>query len=357
MRSEETSQEKHAPELTGEDLALLAGFHQTRRSLDLGRLEDAEVRLTKLEDKVGRKLVSLRKRSEAVADANARSVDILQGQMELNDQLRDQNGQLMEQQKQLRAMLQELEGVVAAVGSLPPNCTEVRQEVEQRTNTLLGQAVALAEANVRAVVMLEEREKELVEVKARTRELETTSQTLEEQAFMDALTGLFNHRYFSQQIGQEISRARRYGRDLSVAFVDLDNFKPINDQHGHQTGDRVLRWVGELVKHTLRSADITCTRTSGGPLLARYGGDEFVVILPETDEEGAMIAMNRVCSEIANTPVPLEEGSKLFNLTVSVGVANLRGDESAQELVGRADQAVYMAKKTGRNKVCLARSE
>ena len=346
------SQEKHAPELTGEDLALLAGFHQTRASLDQGRLEDAEQRLTELEEQVGRKLVVLRKRSEAVADANARSVDILQGQMELNDQLRDQNEQLMEHQKQLRGMLKELEGVVAAVSALPLEHIAVRQEVAHRTNTLMAQAVALAEANVRAVAMLEEREKDLLDLKARARELETASHTLEEQAFMDALTGLFNHRYFSQQIGQEVSRARRYGRELSVAFVDLDNFKPINDQHGHQTGDRVLRWVGELIRHNLRSADITYKGPGCEPLLARYGGDEFVVILPETSGQGAMIAMNRVCAEIARTPVPLADGSRVVNLTVSIGVASLRGEESPQELVGRADQAVYMAKKSGRNKVC-----
>jgi diguanylate cyclase (GGDEF)-like protein len=344
----------HQADLTGEDLTLLAGFHQTRQILDSGKWLDAEKRLTELETQVGRKLVALRKCSEAVADANARSVDIIQGQMELNDQLRGQNEQLMVQQTQLSKLLDDLDVVVEAVGNLSDNESVAHAAVAAQTTTLMRQAVALAEANVRAVAMLEEREKDLLELKARAREMESNSQSLEEQAFLDALTGLFNHRYFARQIKKEVARAGRYERTLSVAFLDLDNFKPINDEFGHQVGDRVLRWVGELIRLTLRTADITYSLKDSKPVLARYGGDEFVVILPETNVEGAEIAMVRVCRIIAETPIPVEEVGGAASLTVSVGVANMRDGESAEELVARADQAVYAAKHGGRNRVCVS---
>lgn len=353
-KSQAQEKGKHHAQLTGGDLALLAGFHQTRQILYRGTWQDAEKRLGELEEQVGRKLVSLRKRSEAVADANVRSVEIIQGQMELNDQLRSQNEQLMEQQKQLRGLLRDLNWVVEAAEAVPEQRSNVHDAVSARTDTLMKQAVALAEANVRAVTMLDEREKDLLALKERARKLESASHNLEEQAFNDVLTGLFNHRYFSQQIKHEIARAHRYERSMSVAFVDLDNFKPINDQHGHQAGDRVLRWMGELIRHTLRTADITYSLKDGEPVLARYGGDEFVIILPETDLEGAEIAMIRVCRIIADTPVPLEDAGETTHLTVSVGVACLSEGESAEELVGRADRAVYNAKKGGRNRVCVS---
>ena len=154
----------------------------------------------------------------------------------------------------------------------------------------------------------------------------------------DELTGLPNRRAFIQRLNDEIARVKRYGNNLSLAVLDIDHFKPINDQYGHIAGDRVLRKYTQDVLSMFRQHD----------MVARYGGEEFVVIFPGTNIEGALHALENVkeragqcCFQLDNEEVPLP--------TFSAGLVSYVEDESPDEFIHRADQYLYKAKSSGRN--------
>lgn len=163
-------------------------------------------------------------------------------------------------------------------------------------------------------------------------------------AITDGLTGLFNYRYFVQQIDHEVKRSLRYGSYLSVIMFDLDYFKKINDTYGHPQGDVVLKQVAQIMKVNTRESD----------LAARYGGEEFALILPETSGQAARVVAERIRLQVAASSFPGPEGLMLKNVTVSAGVATFNGNETPEGLVQRADKALYQAKINGRNQTYLA---
>jgi diguanylate cyclase (GGDEF)-like protein/PAS domain S-box-containing protein len=159
-------------------------------------------------------------------------------------------------------------------------------------------------------------------------------ETLSRAATTDPLTGLANYRAFHEQLGTEVERASRHGRLLSVAVLDIDHFKLINDTHGHQTGDRVLSEVAARLANAVRS----------GELVARIGGEEFAWLMPEAAHADAQAAAERVRKVIQNTPF-----DTAGTLTMSIGVCSNERAHTTEELVGFADQALYRAKRSGRN--------
>lgn len=167
-------------------------------------------------------------------------------------------------------------------------------------------------------------------------------QLLERQAKTDALTGISNRREFDATAHREIARARRQGDAVSLMLMDIDLFKSINDAHGHMAGDRILKIVAGACASHLREID----------LLARYGGDEFAILLPGTDLNGAKVVAERIREALEQLVIAVE-GGRLLPLTVSLGVVEL-GDmsEGLDELIKRADDALYHAKQTGRNRTC-----
>jgi diguanylate cyclase (GGDEF)-like protein len=165
----------------------------------------------------------------------------------------------------------------------------------------------------------------------------------------DSLVGTFNRRYLNTQLVREVDRAFRYRHSLAAVMADLDRFKAINDERGHETGDDVLRRFAELAKSTVRPSD----------WIARYGGEEFVIVLPETDLAGAAIAAEKLRALCAATVIDTVTGQ--LSVTASFGVAELNGsavnqaaDAAAQLLLRRADAALYASKNEGRNRVTLA---
>ena len=158
---------------------------------------------------------------------------------------------------------------------------------------------------------------------------------LERMASHDPLTGLANHRLFHQRLSEELAMARRYERPLSVAVLDLDHFKQINDAHGHLIGDQALVEVARRLADMVRE----------GELLARVGGEEFGWILPEADEDGALTAAERARAAVSGTDL-----APVGHLTISIGVATLRGDLDASSLYDQADQALLIAKRDGRDR-------
>jgi diguanylate cyclase (GGDEF)-like protein len=176
---------------------------------------------------------------------------------------------------------------------------------------------------------------------------------------VDEMTGLFNYRFFRERLEEEILRSRRYGRELSLLLIDLDDFKKINDTYGHLRGDQILCDVAGLIAGNLRRVDRpSIARNLEEEIPARYGGEEFLILLPETDLRGASVAAERlvrlVREKISGSAPPGEGTEGGPRLTASIGVACLRPDESADAFISRADMAMYEAKKKGKNRVCLA---
>lgn len=163
---------------------------------------------------------------------------------------------------------------------------------------------------------------------------------LERLATTDGLTGLVNRRSLFDHLEQEVYRTQRYGTALSVVMFDIDHFKRINDNWGHAAGDWVLRKIARETHQLLRKTDKA----------GRYGGEEFVVLLPEADLREALLLAHRLSQRISDTVITPEHGTPI-SVTVSVGVATLAPNESGEALIYRADQALYRAKQEGRNRV------
>jgi two-component system cell cycle response regulator len=163
-----------------------------------------------------------------------------------------------------------------------------------------------------------------------------------EMAVTDALTGLHNRRYMSSQLQGLVERSNSGGEPLAVLVIDIDHFKSVNDSFGHDAGDEVLREFAVRLATNVRAIDLPC----------RFGGEEFVVIMPVTELEDALRIAERIRINIGAAPFRVMEGRDLLNITVSVGVAASKGkDDSPEALLKRADEGVYEAKSLGRNKV------
>ena len=171
----------------------------------------------------------------------------------------------------------------------------------------------------------------LEELQDKNVQLEESMKQLKQMATTDALTGLANRRYFNEQLDRQFSQARRYHDQLTCCMIDLDHYKQLNDTHGHQMGDEVLQIVSREILACLRATDIA----------ARYGGDEFILLLPRTGLPEAFNAVKRI-------RVPI---------TLSIGVASLVDDtpHNAEALVAMADRALYLAKDLGKDRVVLHR--
>jgi diguanylate cyclase (GGDEF)-like protein len=169
-------------------------------------------------------------------------------------------------------------------------------------------------------------------------------ENLRAQASRDPLTGLVNRRFTEEAFEREISRCRRRDKPIAVFMIDVDHFKRFNDQHGHEAGDMVLKLVAATLGKSMRLEDIVC----------RYGGEEFLVLLPEADEKAALECAERARDRVAEL-APYFRDAPLGMVTVSIGVAVFPEHGTAAEaLVRRADQALYEAKRSGRNRVLLA---
>jgi len=175
----------------------------------------------------------------------------------------------------------------------------------------------------------------------RGNELKKAHARIEELAQIDELTGLLNRRYIMRSLNEEMARAQRVGVACSVAIIDLDFFKRINDHFGHPVGDEVLRTFAITLAANIRAID----------RLGRYGGEEFLLILPDTAKDEALRTLDRLRSIVSDVDWTTIPG---MNVTMSAGISEVRQEDSAEDILGRADVALYRAKDAGRNKVIAA---
>ena len=160
-------------------------------------------------------------------------------------------------------------------------------------------------------------------------------------AVTDGLTQLYNHRYFQEQMINNVNAFERYGTTFSLILIDIDFFKKFNDTYGHQSGDCVLKQVASILRKNSRTSDIVC----------RYGGEEMAIILTNTNNEEAVIAANKVCLAVRNNKITLANGEKV-NVTISLGVATVNDNcKKPQEIIEFSDKCLYIAKENGRNQV------
>lgn len=170
--------------------------------------------------------------------------------------------------------------------------------------------------------------------------LKHTLDTVHHQLSFDELTGVYNRRAGMARLREELSRARRHGRTLSIAMADIDKFKDINDTYGHLAGDTVIRSVAQSLKTQLRECD----------LVIRFGGEEFLLVMPDTDEKQAVQPLDRIRQRLAFQPIRFEKQD--IRCSISMGVASVLPEETdIIDAISRADQALYCAKQFGRNRV------
>jgi diguanylate cyclase (GGDEF)-like protein len=189
---------------------------------------------------------------------------------------------------------------------------------------------------------LEARVRSMLRIKKLQDEIELKNRELERLSISDGLTGLYNHRHIHALLNEEFERADRTGERLTVAMFDLDRFKGVNDTYGHQAGDRVLEQLADILRESAREID----------RLGRYGGEEFMVLLPDTSIDDAVVFVERVRREVARRPFNISDDQAL-RMTISAGVATYPHPriKNPEMLVRLADEALYAAKSAGRDRV------
>ena len=220
-----------------------------------------------------------------------------------------------------------------------PETTAVQQYVQQS-----DEVDSLMQSFSRMLVTIEQQASDVNEYARRLdtayKELESTSAQLKEFSFKDEVTGLYNRRFFSIRLEEEVSRYRRFNHPVSVVLLDLDGFKAVNDDLGHGAGDETLRAMAEILLKQSRGINVIC----------RYGGDEFAVLLVETSKSGARLYADRIRYVLSTWT--FAHGRRV---TASFGIASLPEDvaPAADELIRAADEALYAAKRAGKNRVSV----
>ena len=236
-------------------------------------------------------------------------------------------------------------------------CSQVRSLDRTRNVPIL--AVAEADNNTRLVRGLEigvndyllrpidknemlARVRTQIKKKRYTERLRDNVQMSIEMAITDALTGLFNRRYMESHLATLVEQAASRGKPIAVLVLDIDYFKAVNDSHGHDAGDDVLREFSLRIRKAIRNIDLAC----------RYGGEEFVIVMPETDLHVAGMVAERLRRSIASEPFAVNKGTKRIDVTISIGLSTLElKGEAVADVLKRADIALYRAKHDGRNRV------
>ncbi len=244
----------------------------------------------------------------------------------------------------LLQMIEQSDGSNAAIAEIKKDLEALKKE-EREINFQLAHkklytiAVALQEHTIGFRSDLQGHSKEVEKLQERVRELELQLKKAQEEAKRDFLTNLYNKRALEEFLELKEGEFKRYGRNFSVAMLDLDHFKKVNDLYGHDAGDIVLKSFASILKRDSRDVDI----------IGRFGGEEFMAILGDTDLEGAVVHANKIREHIENAKF-MYKGKRIV-VTVSIGVAQRKDHLTLEQTIKKADENLYKAKSSGRNKV------
>jgi diguanylate cyclase len=259
----------------------------------------------------------------------------------LTDRIGDVGSQVMGEIDQVMAMIGAAAGTAT---SYSENLVHVSQKLYGTTDDAAVRSIV--ESLVQATREMEQNnqtlEARLSASKKEITELQENLEAVRNESLTDPLTSLSNRKYFDQALARVINEARANGEPLSLMMTDIDHFKKFNDSHGHLTGDQVLRLVAMAVKNNVKGQDIA----------TRYGGEEFAVVLPNTSLRSALTVADHIRRAVMTKElVKRSSGENLGRITISVGVASLHPNDTAQALIERADGCLYSAKRAGRNRV------
>lgn len=246
------------------------------------------------------------------------------------------NASMTQQMSDARQKIDENHEVTSLKSGLLESLDTIASRLEDYQRDYQENLMSLQSSKMALTKHIEEIEQEKLELMEKLKQERRIS-------LMDTLTQLPNRLSFSQRLNEELSRVDRYQQSISVAIIDIDFFKRINDDFGHLVGDKVLRMISNEMRKALRECDF----------LARYGGEEFILLMPETQLSNAVIVAEKIRAQVESCPFHYQH--KPVKMTVSIGVAQQNEDESSDDWIDRADKALYESKKTGRNKLTAAR--
>ena len=172
---------------------------------------------------------------------------------------------------------------------------------------------------------------------------------IKHKSHTDAITNLWNHGFFQDKLSEEIEKARKTHQAIGLMMIDIDNFKHLNDNFGHQNGDIVLKAIANILRDSSRDGDFVC----------RYGGEEFSIILTQTDQQQSYAIAERIRQQVANYQFPKFSSDQHLNVTISIGLAISQpdGSKTKEALIAQADKAMYTAKSKGKNRTCIAENQ
>lgn len=210
--------------------------------------------------------------------------------------------------------------------------------------------IARIRAHSKSYLAQQQRDEAFKSLREVRKQLEVSNQELQRLSCLDGLTGISNRRYFDDNLSQEWLRSSREGADMSLVMIDIDCFKPYNDNYGHQAGDKTLKEVANVIQES---------KQRPGDMAARYGGEEFVVVLPNTDKEGVKVIVETLFDNIKALNITHEHSTIADHVTISAGVATLKPTKTGKpaQLIELADKALYEAKQKGRNRYVVAKSK
>jgi diguanylate cyclase len=259
------------------------------------------------------------------AEAERSTVRLLSQMDNVSDALKNAKGEISDYRGQLTGSADEIE---VGVG-------------EERLRSLIGELLASTRNMSRLNAKLSE---QLGDARMEVEELRESLESIRTESQVDPVTTLANRRFFDSAFADSIRHAHRTGDNLALVMLDIDHFKQFNDTYGHLTGDQVLRLVALSLKQNVKGLDTA----------ARFGGEEFAVILPGCDLRGASSVAEQIRKAVMQRElVKRSTGENLGRVTVSLGVAALRNDDTPERVIERCDQAMYAAKRSGRNKVVV----
>lgn len=280
-----------------------------------------------------------------LAATDEKAQEIIEEQ-QLNDhkEVHDQQGQSLSVMKELATMIDKLDQVTGEHTEKLDNHLLNLKEYEELSDLNQLKREISEELNL-VLSTNHEIHSNIIDAQETVKRLQSKMEEVADMATVDELTGLYNRRALFSRLSEEHSRAERYGQGFTLLLIDIDDFKNVNDEYGHQVGDGILRGLGAFLRQNLRDSDFP----------ARFGGEEFICLLPATDIDHAVQAGNKIRQLLSQSTLSSKKTDITLHITVSIGISAFASGDDIDSLIKRADDALYLAKRQGKNRVVTER--